>query len=96
MLTIEEYIARRKKEDHLNEFDLNSRLENIRVCANYDFEYFNNYLDITEAEEKTALLDVKLEKFSKQIKEYEPEVRSWLVGIYKEHEKHMQIWIYDG
>ncbi len=89
MLTIEEYIARRKKEDRLNEFDANSRLENIRVCANYVFEYFNNYLNITEAEEKTALLDEKLEKFNKQLYEYEPEVREWLVGIYREYGKHM-------
>jgi hypothetical protein len=89
MQTLEEYIARRKKEDRLNEFDLNSRLENIRICANYVFEYFNNYLDITEAEEKTALLDEKLEKFNKQLKDYDPEVRSWLVNIYKDHGKHI-------
>lgn len=93
MLTLEEYIARRKKEDRLNEFDLNSRLENIRICANYVFEYFNSYLDITEAEEKTALLDEKLEKFSKQLKDYDPEVRSWLVDIYKDHRKHMHRYI---
>ena len=93
MLTIEEYIARRKKEDRLNEFDVNSRLENIRVCANYVFEYFNNYLDITEAEEKTAMLDEKLEKYNKQLHEYEPEVRAWLVSINREFGKHMNRYL---
>jgi len=93
MLTIEEYVARRKKEDRLNEFDVNSRLENIRVCVNYVFEYFNNYLDITEAEEKTALLDEKLEKYNKQLHEYEPKVRAWLVSIYREYGKHMNRYI---
>lgn len=29
MLTIEEYIARRKKEDKLNEFDLDARTQNM-------------------------------------------------------------------
>ncbi len=52
MLSIEEYIARRKKEDKLNEFDIDARAQNIKICVDYVFEYFNNYLNITEAEEK--------------------------------------------
>ena len=55
MLSIEEYIARRKKEDKLDEYDINKRADNIRICVNYVFEYFNNYQNITEVEEKTAL-----------------------------------------
>lgn len=49
MLRFEEYIARRKKEDQLNEFDVNARPENIKICVNYVFEYFNSYLSIAEA-----------------------------------------------
>lgn len=44
MLHFEEYVARRKKEDRLNEFDIAARAENIKTCVNYVFEYFNNYL----------------------------------------------------
>jgi hypothetical protein len=58
MLRFEEYVARRKKEDRLNEFDVNARTENIKVCVNYVFEYFNNYLSITEGEDKTVLQNV--------------------------------------
>ena len=47
MLSIEEYIARRKKEDRINEFNVDDRMENMRICTNYIFEYFNNYLNIT-------------------------------------------------
>ncbi len=72
MLTIEEYIARRKKEDKLNEFDLDVRTQNMKICVDYVFEYFNNYLNITEAEEKTVLHNEKLEKYRKQLREYEP------------------------
>ncbi|WP_296561988.1 hypothetical protein [uncultured Acetobacterium sp.] len=89
MLTIEEYIARRKKEDKLNEFDLDARTQNMKICVDYVFEFFNNYLDITEAEEKTALQSEKLEKYRKQIREYEPEVREWAVGLYNEHGKQI-------
>jgi hypothetical protein len=87
MLRIEEYIARRKKEDHLNEFDIDNRLENIKVCVNYVFEYFNNYLSITEAEDQTVLQNEKIEKYGKQFDEYDPEVREWLVNIYRDYGK---------
>lgn len=87
MLTIEEYIARRKKEDKLDEFNVDERNENIKCCVNYIFEYFNNYLNITEAEEKTALKDEKLDKYRKQLRDYDQEVREWLVGICSEYGK---------
>jgi len=87
VLTIEEYIARRKREDKLNEFDIEERNNNMRICVNYTFEYFNNYLNITEAEEKTALKDEKLNKYRHQLREYDKEVVDWLVGIYSEYGK---------
>jgi hypothetical protein len=89
MLSIEEYIARRKKEDRINEFNVDDRMDNLRICTNYIFEYFNNYLDITEAEEKTVLHNDKLDKYRKQLDDYEPEVREWLVGIYSDYGKYM-------
>lgn len=93
MLTIEEYIARRKKEDKLNEFDLDARTQNMKVCVDYVFEYFNNYLNITDADEKTVLHNEKLEKYRKQLREYEPEVREWAVGIYNEYGKQIHRYI---
>ena len=41
MLTIEEYISKRKKEDNLNEFDIDKKVENIKICMDYIFEYYN-------------------------------------------------------
>ncbi|WP_333593662.1 hypothetical protein [Anaerospora hongkongensis] len=93
MLTIEEYIARRKKEDNLYEFDLNARNDNMRICVNYVFEYFNNYLNITEAEERTILKDEKLEKYRKQFIDYDKEVADWLVRNYSEHGKQTERFI---
>jgi hypothetical protein len=89
VLTVEEYIARRKKEDKINEFSMDDRSDNMRLCVNYIFEYFNNYLNITEADEKTALKDEKLDKYRSQLREYDTEVREWLVSIYSEYGKHM-------
>lgn len=85
MLHFEEYFARRKKEDRLNEFDIDARAENIKTCVNYVFEYFNNYLSIDYMEDKTFLEREKTEKYRRQIEEYDPEVRSWLINIYTEY-----------
>ncbi|OBW61876.1 hypothetical protein [Dehalococcoides mccartyi] len=85
MLHFEEYVARRKKEDRLNEFDIAARAENIKTCVNYVFEYFNNYLSIDEVEERTVLQNEKIEKYQRQLEEYDPEVRNWLVNIYAEY-----------
>ncbi|MDD7794787.1 hypothetical protein [Clostridium sp. 'White wine YQ'] len=93
MLTIEDYIARRKKEDKLNEFDIDARTQNMKLCVDYVFEYFNNYLNIIEAEEKTVLHNDKLEKYRKQLCDYDSEVREWVVGIYNEYGKQMNRYI---
>lgn len=93
MLRIEEYIARRKKEDNLNEFDLDARTQNIKICVDYIFEYFNNYLNTTEVEEKTVLHSEKLEKYRKQLEVYEPEVREWAVNMYDEYGKQVHKYI---
>lgn len=89
MLTIEEYIAKRKKEDRLNEFDVEKRIENIKLCVDYIFEYFNNYLDITEIESQTILNNERLDAFRKQLREYDKDIQDWLVNIYKECGKYM-------
>jgi len=35
-----------KKEDRLNEFDIEARSQNLKICVDYVFEYFNNYLRV--------------------------------------------------
>jgi hypothetical protein len=82
MLSIEEYIARRKKEDRLNEFNITARIENMKTVIDYVFEYFNNYLDITELDERTALQDEKIKKFYGWVRDYDSNVKEWLLDIF--------------
>lgn len=48
MLSLEGYISKRKIEDKINEYDIDSRNENIWICVNYIFEYFNQYSNTEE------------------------------------------------
>ena len=88
-MNLEEYIASRKNEDGINEFDLNKRPENTRICVNYVFEYFNNYLETNPKDEETVIKKQRVEKYQKQLREYTPEVREWLVSMYYAHGRHM-------
>lgn len=89
MLSLEEYISKRKREDNINEYDIDSKDENIRICVNYVFEYFNQYLNIKEMEQKTFLNEERLVKFRNKLEKYEDAVQEWLVDIYDVHEKQI-------
>ena len=89
MLTIEAYIAKRKKEDHLDEWNVECRLDNLKICVNYIFEYFNNYLELNKANEKTSLENEKTEHYKAQIRDYSSEIQNWLVEIYSDYGRYM-------
>jgi hypothetical protein len=75
VLKLEEYIAQRKQEDGLNEFDVKERSQNMRVCINYVFEYFIDYNDIAHAEGMTKLENEGVKLYHKQMDSYEQDVR---------------------
>ncbi|MBA2938196.1 hypothetical protein HZF08_07745 [Paenibacillus sp. CGMCC 1.16610] len=89
MLTIEEYISRRKKEDRLNEFNPDERNQNMKNCVDYVFEYFNQYLDFSKMDEKTALNEERLEKYRKAIDRYDINIQEWLMSIYDQYDKQL-------
>jgi hypothetical protein len=89
MLTIEEYIARRKKEDQINEFADDLRIDNLRICVNYVFEYFNQYMDVSRSDEGTVLSNQRLEKYKKSLSKYSPDLQDWLVRIYDTYDKQL-------
>ena len=84
-MKLEEYIAKRKKEDGINEFDLQKTADNTRICVNYIFEYFNNYLESRGADNETILHMDKLDKYRQKLNEYDPEIQDWLVNLYSSY-----------
>ncbi len=89
MLSLEEYISKRKKEDRMNEFDIESKAQNMQTSMNYIFEYFNQYLDESKMDEKTVLNEERLEKYKNSLRHYESEILEWLVGIYDDFDKQL-------
>ena len=88
-MKLEEYILKRKTEDGINDFDRDKRTENTRICVNYVFEYFNNYLETTAGEERTILHDEKIEKYARMVERYSDDIQEWLVEMYSSYGKYL-------
>lgn len=91
MLNIEEYILSRKQEDHLKDFDLESRDKNIRTCVNYVFDYFYDYLPQHEKQAKIYMNNEKIEKYRSRLHEFSPDVKNWLINLYSKHNNLVHI-----
>jgi len=83
LLSIEEYIAKRKKEENIDEFDLDNRANNTKVCVDFVFEYFNNYL-VAAHEREAVLRREKSDRHRNQLMNYEGRVLEWLEDYYAE------------
>ena len=87
MLKLEEYIEKRKTEDGMNEFDSSQKINYIRSCIDYIFEYFDQYLPIQGAEKRTVAENEKLMKYQKTLRDYTPDIQEWFVSIYDTYGK---------
>jgi hypothetical protein len=84
-LSLEEYIAKRKRKDGLNEFSAENRIKNMGKCITYVIEYFEKYLDPQKMDFEEATREAKASKLRKQLAEYDPEIVEWIIGIYKNY-----------
>lgn len=84
MMTIEEYIIKRKKQDGINEFDMEKQAVNLKLIVDYAFEYFYGYLDRSEMEKMQEEKSNKAEKYRNSLSFYSDKVKNWLVHLYIE------------
>lgn len=84
MMTIEEYIIKRKKQDGINEFDMEKQAVNLKLIVDYAFEYFYGYLDRSEMEKMQEEKSNKAEKYRNSLSFYSDKVKNWLVHLYVE------------
>ena len=71
----------------MNEFDSSQKINNIRSCIDYIFEYFDQYLPIQGAEKRTVAENEKLMKYQKTLRDYTPDIQEWFVSIYDTYGK---------
>lgn len=99
MLTIEQYIAQRKKTDKLNEFDFKNHTENMSAVMKYVMEYFNIYLNPEEYDYETVKLEQTALKIEREVAGAFPKSKDFIVTYYKKYkmriDKTFKSWFKD-
>ncbi|SHI78399.1 hypothetical protein [Propionispora hippei] len=90
-LSVEEYLAKRKNKDAVNEFDLDQRVRNMGLCISYVIDYFEKYLDPQKLDEDKADRWKKAEKLKKQFAVYDRDTAEWLLSSYMKHGKQLDL-----
>lgn len=89
MITLNQFIEKRLKDDKKNLFDLNKKESNLQDCVNYVFEYFNTYINSDESQKLQIENDEKLKKYYGQIEKYSSDVQKWLIEVYSVYNKKL-------
>lgn len=64
LLSLEEYIKKRKTKDRVNDFNLDKRDSNVQACINYVIDYYFKYLN----QDQTKVRDSKHQKSLEKLK----------------------------
>jgi len=86
-MTLDEYILKRKKEDELDEFNLEEKKANMDQSKSYVKDYFYNYLNSEEVRMKQIEQERKIERYRKSLRNYDVDVQNYFVGIYEKYNK---------
>jgi hypothetical protein len=60
---------------------------------NYLFEYFNQYMDSMPEDPKMVQHIQKIEKYRDRLSNYSPEIKEWLIDLYSEYGKYVNVTI---
>ncbi len=96
METLEEYLAKRKHKDHMDEFNLNKHSENMSLAIQYVMDYFNTYLDIEKISQEQLKLERAIDKFKGEVELYYPDQVETIVDFYVKHRKRLDSIVEDA
>mgnify|MGYP006288780115 CR=1 FL=1 len=86
MPTLEEYIKKRKREEGIDEFNVDERVANMGRCINFVVEFFDTYVDPNKKNMEYEKRKAKCKKYRKRIRNYPQDLVEWLVSIYMKYE----------
>lgn len=89
MLTIEDYIASRKKKEKIDEFDFQNHSENMATVIQYVTDYFNQYLNLEEYSYEQVKTQQAVDKFKEGIIEKFPTMYEFIISYFWENKKRI-------
>ena len=98
MQTIDEYIAKMKRADKMDEFDYLKKSENMSAVINYVMAYFNDYLTLDTCDAENIKMKHKRDKLEIEIENRYPKSKEFIlnyylqngIGIHKEVKKWLE------
>ena len=98
MLTIDEYIAKMKKADKIDELDYLKQSENMTAVIKYVMTYFNEYLTLETCDAEAIKMKHKRDKLEQEIESKYPKSKEFIldfylqqrIGIHKEVKKWLE------
>jgi len=85
MLTIDEYIAKMKKSDKLDEFDYLKQSENMTAVIKYVMSYFNEYLSMESCDAEVIKLKHAADKLEEETATKYPKSKDFILDFYLQH-----------
>lgn len=99
MLTIDEYIAKMKRSDKLDEFDYTKQSENMGAVMKYVMSYFNEYLTMETCDAETIKLKHATDKLEEEIEKRYPKSKDFILNFYLQYKirihKEIDKWLED-
>ncbi|MFC3770381.1 hypothetical protein [Paenibacillus sp. GCM10012303] len=83
MLSVEQYIAKMKKKDNLDEFNFKNHAENMSTVLKYVMDYFNQYLNPEEYDYENIKTEQSALKITQEIEGLFPESQGFVIEYYK-------------
>lgn len=96
MQALEEYFTKRKKKDHMDEFDLNLHSENMSKAIQYVMDYFNEYLSIEEISQEQIKLQNAIDKIRDNIENVYPDQTEIIIEYYLKTKKRLDKIVEDA
>jgi hypothetical protein len=89
VLTIEDYIASKKKKEKLDEFDFQKHSENMAKVIQYVTDYFNQYLNLEDYSYEQVKTQQSVDKFKTEIKDKFPTTYEFIITYFWENKKRI-------
>ncbi len=99
MLTIDEYIAKMKKADKMDEFDYLKQSDNMAAVIKYVMAYFNEYLTLQTCDAEAIKMKHKRDKLEQEIESKYPKSKEFILDFYLQQRigihKEVKKWLED-
>ncbi len=97
ILTIDEYIAKMKRADKIDEFDYSKKPENMSAVMKYVMTYFNEYLNIETCDTEMIKFKHATDKLEEETGKKYPKSKEFIINFYIQNKirisKELEKWV---